>query len=106
VNTWADSPAATMNDHLTELAGRRARLQEKSAAQRRELGAHMSATEARFSGVDRGLVKVSSWLRKPPLLLAGGAALLVGVGPRRALHLAGKAVLLITTARRLLRLAR
>ena len=105
VNTWAGSPAATMNDHLTELAQRRARLQEKAAAQRRQLSAHMSVIDARFGGVDRGLARVRNWLRTP-LLLAGGAALPLGVGPSRALRFVGKATLLISTARRLLRLAR
>ena len=94
-----------MNDHLAELAERRARLQEKADAQRRQLGAHMSVIDARFSGVDRGFVKARSWLRSP-LLLSGGAALLFGVGPGRAMRLVGKAALLIATARRLFRLAR
>lgn len=94
-----------MNDHLSALAERRTRLQEKAAAQRRQLQAQIGAIEARFSSFDRGFMKVRSWVGRP-LLLAGGAALLLGVGSGRALQLAGKAALLIATTRRLLRLAR
>lgn len=105
MNTSAHGVVATMTDHLAELAQRRARLQEKAAAQRRQLGAHVGVIEARFSGVDRGFVKVRSWLSRP-LVLASGAALLVGVGPHRALRLVGKAAVLLAAARRLVRLAR
>jgi hypothetical protein len=102
VNIWA-IPVTAMNDHIMELAQRRARLQAKAAAQRQRLGTHMSAIDARISGFDRGFVNVRNWVRSP-LLLAGGAALLIYLGPRRALKFVGRTALLVSSARRLFRL--
>ncbi len=91
-----------MSDHLAELAQRRASLQLKAARQREQLGAEVQAFESRVSGVDR-LLGASALLQKP-VLLVGGAALLFFIGPRRVLGFAGRAMLLVSTARRLLRL--
>jgi hypothetical protein len=85
----------------TELAERRAQLQRKAAAQRAQLGLHVDAIESRTSALDQGFLKAQRLLQKP-VLLAGGAALALFVGPVRAVRLVGKAALLIAGARRLL----
>jgi hypothetical protein len=88
-----------MNDRLAELADRRTRLQLKAAAQRAQLGVAMESIESRVRTVDNVLLKVRPLLRKP-VLLAGGAALALFIGPGRLLKMAGRAMLLITAARR------
>lgn len=88
-----------MSGHLAELAERRARLQRKAQLQREQLGAHVRAIESRTGG----LLSARSLLQRP-VLIAGGAALLFFVGPRRVLGLAGRAMFLFSTAKRLLRL--
>lgn len=90
-----------MKHRLTELAQRRARLTQKAAAQRAQLGQHLHAIESRFGVVDQGILKVRGLLQQP-VLLAGGAALAMFLGPMRALRLVGKAALMITAARRVL----
>jgi len=86
---------------LTELAERRMQLQRKLAAQRAELGLHMHHIESRLGVVDQGILKARSFLQKP-VLLVGGTALAMFLGPARALRLVGKTALLITAARRVL----
>jgi YqjK-like protein len=86
---------------LTELAERRAQLTRKAAAQRMQLGQHLHAFESRFGVVDQGILKARSLLQKP-VLLAGGTALAMFLGPVRALRLVGKAALMISAARRVL----
>jgi hypothetical protein len=92
-----------MQNRLDELASRRRQLQQRAEAQRQDLGAHFNAIDERFRGFDQGFVKVQGLLQRPALL-AGGAALLLFMGPWRALRLAGKAALLLSAARRLFRL--
>ncbi len=91
-----------MSDHLYDLAQRRAGLQRKAELQREQLGAHVRAIESRVSGAD-GLLSARFLLQKP-VLIAGAAALLFFVGPRRVLALAGRAIFLFSTAKRLFRL--
>lgn len=91
-----------MKGHLAELALRRKDLQRKAAAQRRQLGEHVGDIEARFLGVDRGVLRARGLLRKP-VVIAGGAALFFLLGPGRLLSLAGKASVLVSIARRFIR---
>jgi hypothetical protein len=91
-----------MSGHVAELALRRKALQLKAAAQRRQLGDHVGDIEARCAGVDRGFVRARSLLRKP-VVLAGGAALFLVLGPGRLMSLAGRAAVLISIAKRLIR---
>ena len=84
------------------MSERRAQLQRKAAAQRRQLGAHMDAIEARVRPVELGFLKLRTLVHKP-VVVAGGTALALFLGPRRALRLVGKTALLVSTARRLLR---
>ena len=94
-----------MKEHLLQLADRRAYLQRKAAAQRQELGDAMQGIESRVHAVDGVLLKVRPFLRKP-ILLAGGAALALFMGPRRVLRMAGKAMFVVSAARRLMGLIR
>lgn len=94
-----------MKDHLLELADRRAHLQRKAAAQRQQLGDAMEGIESRVRSVDGVLLKLQPFVRKP-MLLAGGAALVLFVGPKRVLRMAGKAMFLFSAARRLMGLIR
>jgi hypothetical protein len=91
-----------MRGHSAELASRRKHLQRKAAAQRRELGECVGDIKARCLGVDRGLLKARGLLRKP-VVLAGGAALFLFLGPGRLMSLAGRAAVLVSIARRLIR---
>jgi hypothetical protein len=93
-----------MRGHLAELAIRRHDLQRKAAAQRCELGEYVGDIEARCLGVDRGFVRARGLLRKP-VVLAGGAALFLFLGPARWMSLAGRAAVLLSIARRLIRRA-
>lgn len=90
-----------MKSHLAELAARRTQLQLKAAMQRQQLGEAMESFEAQIRGIDHGLQKVTSFVRKP-LVLAGGAALLWFFGPRRVLSLVSKAAFFLPLARRLM----
>jgi YqjK-like protein len=90
-----------VNDHLTGLADRRAQLQLKAAAHRQQLGELVDSIEARTQGIDQVLLKARPFVRKP-VLFAGAAAILLFVGPGRALRLLGKGMLMFSAARRLL----
>ncbi len=89
-----------MKIHLTELAEHRLQLQQQAAAQRQQLAMHVNTIEARIRGVDQGLLNVRNFLQRPAVL-AGGAALALCMGPRRALQLLGKAMKLMLAARRM-----
>jgi hypothetical protein len=89
-----------MRGHLAQLATHRKDLQSKAAAQRRELAECVGDIKARCLGVDRGFLKARGLLRKP-VVLAGGAALFLFLGPGRLMSLAGKAAVLVSIARRL-----
>lgn len=94
-----------MSKRLGELQERRALLQRKSAAQRQELGAAVEEIDVRIRRIEGGIGSARKFLHRPAVL-AGGAALGLLVGPRRALRLAGQAALVIAAARRLLRFVR
>ncbi len=61
----------------------------------------MDSLDERIRSVDHGIGTVRGFVQKP-VILAGGAALLWFLGPRRALRWAGSAAFLIPLARRLL----
>jgi hypothetical protein len=91
-----------MSRRLAELAQRRQELQRRAAAQREELGEYVGEIVTRCAGVDRGYARIQGLLRRPAAL-AGGAALLFFLGPRRVVSLAGRAAFLVSIARRLIR---
>lgn len=94
-----------MSKRLRGLEERRALLQRKAAAQRQQLSEAVEEIDARVRRVEGGFGSVRKFLHRPAVL-AGGAALGLLVGPRRALRLAGQAALVIAAARRLLRFVR
>lgn len=94
-----------MTKRVGELQERRALLEQKSALQRQQLGSAVDEIDSRIRRVEGGLGSARRFLKRPAVL-AGGAALGLLVGPRRALRLAGQAALVIAAARRLLRYVR
>lgn len=94
-----------MTKRFGELQERRALLEQKSALQRHQLGSAVDEIDSRIRRVEGGLGSARRFLKRPAVL-AGGAALGLLVGPRRALRLAGQAALVIAAARRLLRYVR
>lgn len=91
-----------MKDHLLELAERRAALQAKAALQRLQLQGHFDVIGSRTRSIDQGVSSVRRLLWSP-VLVACAAALLVVTGPRRLFRMAGKAMFVLTSARRLQR---
>lgn len=94
-----------MSERTRELAERRAKLQLRSAAQRREIAREARAVEGRLKSADRLLVIGRAVLGHPAVIAVGLVALLL-LGRTRALRLAGQAVLLVSGMRGLLRSAR
>jgi hypothetical protein len=94
-----------VSDHSKDLAARRARLQLRSAVQRRQLGILVESIDSRIRVVDQGIVGARNFLQRPAVLVSAAAVSLM-IGPKRVLRLAGQAALLFTAARRLLRLVR
>lgn len=94
-----------MNDHSRNLAERRAKLQLRSTLQRQQLGRLVASIDSRLHAVDQGFVSARNFLQRPAVLV-GAAALGLMIGPRRVMRLAAQGALLLTAARRLLRLVR
>lgn len=94
-----------MSKRVGELQERRALLAQKSALQRQQLGSAVDEIDSRIRRVEGGVGTARRFLKRPAVL-AGGAALGLLFGPRRALRLAGQAALVIAAARRLLRYVR
>ncbi len=92
-----------MSSHLTALTARRAALQAEVALQRDDLRQTYGTIEAGTARVDS---VVATARKLTPLLLVAGAALMIAVGPARALSLARRGLtfgLYFSQARRLLR---
>lgn len=94
-----------MSDRRQRLAQRRAALLAHSAVQRGELSQQVAQIESRLASVDHTINVVKRYAAQP-LLLAGGVALLVMIGPRRLLSWAGRSAVLLSAGRRMLRLMR
>jgi hypothetical protein len=94
-----------MSIRINLLEERRAQLRQKSAMQRQQLGVAVEEIDSRIRRVEGALGSARKFVQRPAVL-AGGAALGLLVGPRRALRLAGQAALAIAAARRLLRFVR
>jgi hypothetical protein len=69
-----------MNERLTALVERRARLVAQAASQRDELAEAAGPVRAVFSVADRGL-SLAGHLKQHPLLLAGGVAAVAVLRP-------------------------
>ena len=89
----------------TELQTRRAKLQLRAEAERQRLGDAVESIDSRIRSAEQGLGKAGMLLKRPAVL-ASGAVIGLLVGPRRALRLAGQAMLVVAAARRLLRYVR
>lgn len=84
---------------VAELAARRDNLLLRSAALRRDLEHHTAELDRSFGSVDRGIGIVRN-LTSRPLLMAGGAALLMTLGPRNALKWVSRGLLVTSVVRR------
>ena len=72
------------------------------AAQREQLVETAAAIHSQLQAIDRGLALVRG-LRMSPALLAGAAALALGLGSTRAVRLVGRGYLVFNTVQRLWR---
>ena len=88
-----------MNRRQVDQAERREQLRAQCALQRQRLRDDLSALGAELKPVDRGLSMIRR-IRISPALLAGGAALALGLGSRRAMGGVGRAFLVINSLRR------
>ncbi len=84
---------------VAELEARRNGLLLRSAALREELVHHTVELDHAFHRVDRGIGLVRK-LSSRPMILAGGAALLFALGPRRAFSWISRGLLVTSVARR------
>jgi hypothetical protein len=73
-----------MRARLIELRERRAQLREQAARERAALGGALAHAEVIEGWAGKG-VAAADWLRRRPLLIAAGVALLLALRPRRAL---------------------
>jgi YqjK-like protein len=92
-----------VSERRQRLALKRTALLAHCAVQRGELSNEVQQIEARLASVDRAINIVRRYAAQP-LLLAGGVALLVMVGPRRILRWTGRSAVFITAGRRVARL--
>lgn len=91
-----------MSRPSAEAARRREALTVQCAAQREQLAATAAAINAQLQGVNRGLALLRG-LRMSPAVLAGAAALALGLGSTRAMRLVGRGYLAFNTVQRLWR---
>jgi YqjK-like protein len=91
-----------MSERSLELQQRRRELLLRSEAQRRELGHTTRELEQRLQGIDH-IINVTRRFVAQPALIAGGLAAIVMIGPKRLLGWAGRAVVLFSTGRRLIK---
>jgi hypothetical protein len=94
-----------MSQRVRELVERQDRLQQRCAAQRREIAREVASIEARFAGVDR-VAGLASKVLLHPLVITGGVVGLLLIGRQRGMRLVGRLFLLTTAARRLLQTVR
>jgi len=90
-----------MIDRERQLAARRAELLARSEALRADIGARGQELVKGWHGAER-LVASAREIANRPVLIAGAAALVLLVGPRRALRLAGRAVVVLGLVKRLI----
>jgi len=88
-----------------DLERRRLALREQIAAERDLLGAEIAMIEARLGVVDRVTTRARSFLHSPAMILVGVAALAL-IGPSRILAYVSRSVVLLTAAKRVVKLLR
>jgi len=89
-----------MSDRRYELESRRRELLLRSASQRTSLTQQAREIEARLHGIDH-VIAVARRFAAQPMLIAGGLAAVVMIGPRRLLGWLGRGLVLFSTGRRL-----
>ena len=94
-----------MSERRITLSQRRSALLAHCVIQRAELARTANQIEARLEPIDRGIDAVRRYAASP-LLIVAGVALLTFFGPKRLFRWASRGVVLITTARRVMRLVR
>lgn len=94
-----------MSERMLTLARRRNALRVHCAVQRGHLATTVQHIESRLGSIDRS-IDIVRRLAGRPLLIVGGVALLVMIGPRRMISWAGRSAILFTTGQRVLRLLR
>ena len=90
-----------MKGRIRELAEREAELQLRCAVQRSAIATEVANIEARFETVDRAASLTRRFLTNP-IVVTGGVVALLTLGRVGGIRLVGRAVLLMTAARRLL----
>lgn len=90
-----------MTEREQELAARRVALLARSTALRADIAARSQEMVRALQGADR-LVRGVRQLASRPVLVAGAAGLALLFGPRRALRLAGRALVVLGLLKRLL----
>jgi YqjK-like protein len=94
-----------MSERAITLAQRRSALRTHCAVQRGELATAVSEIQSRLGAVDRGIHMMRRYAA-PPILVVGGIALLVILGPRRLVRWLGRGAVFLTAGRRVMRLLR
>jgi len=89
-----------MSDRRSELQERRRELLQESESQRRSLAQTTRELELRLQGIDH-VINLARRFVAQPVLIAGGLAAIVMIGPRRLLAWAGRGIVLFSTGRRL-----
>jgi hypothetical protein len=99
VNSVSNSTAVDKVGTRASASMRRAELQARCEAQRTILAGHVTDIEQRLQGTDSVLGSIRNVLTKPTVM-AGGLALLMTVGRSGWWSKLSRAVVLLTTARR------
>jgi hypothetical protein len=94
-----------MSDRRTELKNRHRELLAKSAAQRGLLATSTRDIERRLRGLDH-VIDITRRFVAQPVLLASALATVMLIGPKRLLSWAGRALVLVSTGRQLLKRVR
>jgi hypothetical protein len=94
-----------MSERSRQLAERHAVLRLRCAAERRAVGGEVANIAERFAPVDRAAALARGALLHPAVVI-GGVIALLAFGRARGLRLVGRAFLLATAARRLMRVTR
>jgi hypothetical protein len=93
------------SERFNQLVAKHGNLRQRSALQRRQLGATMQQIEHQLSGLDRG-IGAAQRLIKNPAVIVGGVALVALVGPKRLMRWVSRGALIYSTAKRFARLRR
>jgi len=94
-----------VNPVTVTLAQRRAALKLQCAAQREQLAHAVAEIQEQLQGVDR-VIGIVRGFRLSPAMVAGAAAVVLGIGSTRAVRLVGRGWLVFNTIQRIWRMFR